>query len=184
VGTPPTAAATVRFDARITTREPVVIDVGAAGKGYLVDLVLDLLREGGVDDVVVDAGGDLRHHGPGVTRVGLEHPTRPDHAVGAAPLQNQALCASAVTRRAWGDGLHHVLDPRTGIPTRDILEPRRTSPATSSPLTAISTSSTTKRNLRRLQRGPAHDPPGRGPQMNPRCRAMADREAVKVPIQP
>lgn len=110
-----------RDGTRITTREPVVIDVGAAGKGYLVDLVLDLLREGGVDDVVVDASGDLRHHGPGVTRVGLEHPTRPDHVVGAAPLQNQALCASAVTRRAWGDGLHHVLDPRTGIPTRDIL---------------------------------------------------------------
>ena len=30
----------------------------------------------------------------------------------------RALCASATNRRAWGDGLHHVLDGRTGRPTR------------------------------------------------------------------
>jgi aryl-alcohol dehydrogenase-like predicted oxidoreductase len=29
--------------------------------------------------------------------------------------------ASAVNRRAWGDGLHHVLDARTGVPVRDVV---------------------------------------------------------------
>jgi thiamine biosynthesis lipoprotein len=33
-------------------------------------------------------------------------------------VQDGALCASAVNRRAWGDGLHHVLDARTGAPVR------------------------------------------------------------------
>lgn len=32
----------------------------------------------------------------------------------------RALCASAVGRRAWGDGLHHVLDARTGVPVRTV----------------------------------------------------------------
>ena len=31
-----------------------------------------------------------------------------------------ALCASATNRRAWGDGLHHVLDARTGLPVRTV----------------------------------------------------------------
>ena len=30
------------------------------------------------------------------------------------------MAASATTRRAWGDGLHHVLDARTGLPVRTI----------------------------------------------------------------
>ena len=35
-------------------------------------------------------------------------------------VTDAALCASATNRRAWGDGLHHVLDARTGQPVRTI----------------------------------------------------------------
>jgi FAD:protein FMN transferase len=38
-----------------------------------------------------------------------------------ANLRDRALCASAVNRRAWRDGLHHVLDARTGVPVRDVV---------------------------------------------------------------
>jgi ApbE family len=41
--------------------------------------------------------------------------------IGVANLQNRALCASAVNRRAWGNGLHHVLDARTGAPTTEVV---------------------------------------------------------------
>lgn len=105
----------------IVTRRPLVIDVGAAGKGYLVDIVSEILREGGFTEFVVDGSGDLRHSGDSVLRVGLEHPFDPSLVVGAANLKNRALCASAVNRRAWGDGLHHVLDARTGILVRDVV---------------------------------------------------------------
>ena len=37
-----------------------MIDVGAAGKGYLVDLVCDILRHEGLTEFAVDASGDLR----------------------------------------------------------------------------------------------------------------------------
>lgn len=36
-------------------------------------------------------------------------------------LERGALCASSVARRAWGEGLHHVLHARTGVPVRDVL---------------------------------------------------------------
>lgn len=49
-----------------------MIDVGAAGKGYLVDIVSEILRQAGHTRFVVDAGGDLRHAGEHGLHVGLE----------------------------------------------------------------------------------------------------------------
>jgi FAD:protein FMN transferase len=54
-------------------------------------------------------------------RVGLEHPLDPTRVVGVVELHGNALCASAVNRRAWSDGLHHVLDARTGASVDDVL---------------------------------------------------------------
>lgn len=102
-------------DARLTLRSAAVIDVGALGKGRLVDRVMTVLAD--VDgDLVVDAGGDMAVRGE--IRVGLEHPFDVTKAIGIATVRDQALCASATNRRAWGDGLHHVLDARTGAPVR------------------------------------------------------------------
>jgi thiamine biosynthesis lipoprotein len=111
----------VRDDRVVTTERPVVIDVGAAGKGYLVDLVAGLLRTHGIDRYVIDASGDLAHAGPAPIRVGLEHPFAAGQAIGVAEVQNASLCASASNRRAWGDGLHHILDGRTGNPAREVV---------------------------------------------------------------
>jgi thiamine biosynthesis lipoprotein len=99
---------------------PVVLDIGAAGKGYLVDLVSDLLTDAGIPEHIVDGSGDLRTRGVPM-RIALEHPLDPAKAVGIAELTDGAFCASATTRRAWGDGLHHVLDAATGLPTRGVI---------------------------------------------------------------
>jgi thiamine biosynthesis lipoprotein len=99
-----------------TASAPALLDVGALGKGRLVDLVAGVLADV-PGDLVVDAGGDRRVRGD-VVRVGLEHPYDPTKAIGVIELQDAALCASAINRRAWGDGLHHVLDARTGVPVR------------------------------------------------------------------
>lgn len=99
-----------------TASVPSLLDVGALGKGRLVDLVMETLSHVS-GDLVVDAGGDMRARGSTV-RVGLEHPYDASKAIGVMELQDAALCASAVNRRAWGEGLHHVLDARTGVPVR------------------------------------------------------------------
>ncbi|MEU7835574.1 FAD:protein FMN transferase [Nonomuraea sp. NPDC049129] len=112
---------TVREGTVLTTGRPVVVDVGAAGKGYLVDLAAALLTESGIGAFVVAAGGDLRHAGPQPIRIGLEYPADPSQVIGVANLRDRALCASAVNRRAWGDGLHHILDARTGIPAAEVV---------------------------------------------------------------
>jgi thiamine biosynthesis lipoprotein len=109
-------------DRGVTTTRPLLIDVGAAGKGLLVERVADVLRVRGLNQVTVDASGDLYHAGTTPIRVALEHPADPTRAIGVLEVEpEQALCASAVNRRAWADGLHHVVDGRTGRPTRDVV---------------------------------------------------------------
>jgi thiamine biosynthesis lipoprotein len=117
-----TWARDIRRDATtITTDRPVVVDVGAAGKGYLVDLIADALRAAGTDRFLVDGSGDLRHRGPDPVTVGLAHPTLSGRVIGRVPLRDAALCASATNRRTWGEGLHHVLDGRTRLPVTAVV---------------------------------------------------------------
>ncbi|MDT3317511.1 FAD:protein FMN transferase [Microbacterium sp. KSW4-11] len=101
-------------DAVLRLTEPAVLDVGALGKGRLVDIVIARIPEGAA---VVDAGGDIAVRGA-TQRIALEHPYDTSRAIGVWQVTDAALCASAVNRRAWGDGLHHVLDARTGEPVR------------------------------------------------------------------
>lgn len=102
----------------LTAREPLVLDIGAAGKGQLVDLLGAVLQEAGHPDFLVDGSGDMLHAGSHPVRVALEHPYNPRQAIGVVDLDNAALCASAANRRAWGDGLHHIIDGTTGLPVR------------------------------------------------------------------
>ena len=104
----------------LDTLVPLVLDVGAAGKGYLVDLVSGLLTDAGIARHVVDGSGDLRIRDVPM-RIALEHPVDPTKAVGVAELAEGALSASAGNRRRMADGRHHVLDAVTGLPARDVV---------------------------------------------------------------
>jgi thiamine biosynthesis lipoprotein len=105
----------------LTTVNPVLLDVGAAGKGQLVDLVGEELEFHGIRDYLIDASGDMLHRGSDVVRVALENPAATEKAIGVAELSGQALCSSASNRRAWAPGVHHVVDARTGLSTETVI---------------------------------------------------------------
>lgn len=109
------------WDREVTLRptRSVVLDVGAAGKGYLVDLLGEILAGRGVAKYSIDASGDIRTRGVAET-IGLEHPLDTSKVIGTANLYSKSLCASAINRRAW-DGMHHVFDPITKQPTQSML---------------------------------------------------------------
>jgi thiamine biosynthesis lipoprotein len=100
---------------------PAVLDIGAAGKGLLLDLFGAILKDAGHSDFLIDGSGDILHAGNEPISAALEHPYEPDEAIGVVELQNGSLCASAGNRRAWGDGLHHLLDARTGVPVQTVV---------------------------------------------------------------
>jgi thiamine biosynthesis lipoprotein len=104
----------------LTTTQPVVLDVGAAGKGYLVDLIAEVIADAGIRDFTVDASGDILHRSDEPLQIALEHPFDPTLAVGVYELVDGALCSSAPGRRTWGTGLHHILDGLSGEPTTEL----------------------------------------------------------------
>lgn len=103
----------------LTTKEPVQLDFGAAGKGYLVDLVGELLDQRKINNYLINAGGDMIHKGEGSVRVGLEDPVDTSKAIGVMALSNQSLCASSINRRVW-KGYHHVMNPQTHTSTTGV----------------------------------------------------------------
>ena len=103
-------------DATLHTSHPVQLDFGAAGKGYFVDLVTQIIKEelsgdslsnsdSPADcDFLVNAGGDMRacfSEENSQIKVALENPFDTKQAVGVASIANGALCASSAARRRW-----------------------------------------------------------------------------------
>jgi thiamine biosynthesis lipoprotein, apbE family len=100
----------------LCTNQPVQLDFGAAGKGYFVDLVTNILKDELGDDspansdlpsdcdFLVNAGGDMRacfSDEDYQIKVALENPFDTTQAVGAASIVSGALCASSNARRRW-----------------------------------------------------------------------------------
>ncbi len=112
---------TVRF------RQPgVSIDLGGIGKGVAVDMAIAKLRELGVTNAMVKAGGDLRVMGasPGQEfwTVQLEDPLKQGRRINI-PLRDAALSTSGNYENFFevaGQRYSHILDPRTGLPVQGV----------------------------------------------------------------
>ena len=104
----------------LLVKKPVLMDFGAAGKGYLIDLVAEVLEVEGIHGYCIDAGGDILHKGDKPIRVGLEHPDNKDQVIGVYSLQGKAICGSAGNRRKWAD-FTHIMNPKTLSSPKDII---------------------------------------------------------------
>lgn len=103
----------------LMTKEPVMLDFGAGGKGYLVDLVSSVIEDAGITAYCVDAGGDIFYKNTTPIRIGLEDPENTDQMLGVYVLSTGSICGSAGNRRAWGD-FTHIINPKTLTSATDI----------------------------------------------------------------
>ncbi|MFH1809278.1 MAG: FAD:protein FMN transferase [Pseudomonadota bacterium] len=99
--------------------------LGGIAKGYIVDRASALLRARGFTNHLVNAGGDLYAsgtRGDRKWRIGVRDPgTKQIYAT--LEVQDRGLATSGNYERFFiKDGLryHHILDPKTGMPTRGI----------------------------------------------------------------
>jgi FAD:protein FMN transferase len=92
-------------------RKPVQLDFGAAGKGYIIDLIGALIEADGIASYCINAGGDILYKGTKPIRIGLENPTDTDQIIGICHLHDGSICGSAGNRRRWGD-FTHIMDPK------------------------------------------------------------------------
>ncbi len=97
------------------------LDLGGLGKGYAIDRMFEILAP--LENVCVEAGGDLRVSGVGPTegkwRIAFEHPISTEHAIGQVDMNTGALGCSSPSRRRWRDR-HHLVDPRNAEPAKDM----------------------------------------------------------------
>ena len=115
-------------DACVRLPEGVRLDLGGIGKGYAADLVAFELRQRGATGACVNLGGDVRvsgpaRHGVGWT-IGVNNPFEPGSDLTRVMLHEGAVATSSRLRRRWRRGpreMHHLIDPRTGEPSRSSL---------------------------------------------------------------
>ena len=111
---------------QLSSDNPAVqLDFGGIAKGYAVDLTIKRLRALGIDNAIVNAGGDLRAmgtHGDRPWRVAVRKPGGGN--VGSVQVQgDEAIFTSGNYERFRQDQLKrypHILDPSTGWPAKDI----------------------------------------------------------------
>jgi thiamine biosynthesis lipoprotein len=95
----------------------VHLDLGAIAKGWAADRAAEDALGTGIPWIAVNAGGDLRIAGKApALPVGVEDPDDPETSILTLELTSGALATSSTSRRSWGPGLHHVIDPATGAP--------------------------------------------------------------------
>jgi len=104
-------------------RPGMAIGLGAIAKGYAAGRAVQVMRQGGIPDAIVDAGGDLYFSGrkgaEGWT-CGIQDPDRKDAAVLRLRVRKDcAVVTSGDYERFFefrGKRYHHILDTRTGYP--------------------------------------------------------------------
>ncbi len=99
------------------------IDLGAIAKGYAVDVACRALEKKGMENFLVNAGGDLKARGekePGVPWVvGIQHPRLPSEFIAKLRPRNAAVATSGDYEKFFlkeGERYHHILNALTGKP--------------------------------------------------------------------
>lgn len=105
-----------------TVRLPagVGLDLGGLAKGMAVDAAIAHLATRGVGVAAVDAGGDLAVLGQPPGRNGWAIAIEAPDGVRTVSLPSGALATSSIAHRRWrqaGAERHHLIDPRTGLPS-------------------------------------------------------------------
>ncbi len=120
----------IAFDAvahRVRVPSDVELDLGSTGKGLAADLCAAAARaDSGPDSgVLVSLGGDMATAGrapEGGWRILLSEDSRTDALAPGevVAIEGGALATSSTTIRRWttagGVAVHHIVDPRTGLP--------------------------------------------------------------------
>ena len=107
-------------------RAGMSLDLGGIGKEYAVDCVMNLARERGIENVLVDFGHDVRVHGHAPEKefwwIGLEDPHCAGKSWTGVAVTDHAVATSGDTQRFFeinGRRYSHIIDPRTGYPANN-----------------------------------------------------------------
>jgi len=107
-------------------KEGMSIDLGGAAKGYATDRAVRILEENGIDNALVNSGGDMYCLGKRTAhelwKVGVQHPRDRNRLFLEIRLKDKAIDTSGDYEIYFvidGKRYSHIIDPRTGYPIGD-----------------------------------------------------------------
>lgn len=108
----------------VTKTEPgVALNFSAIAKGYGVDVIADYLQQKGINNFMVEIGGEVVARGTNaqgnVWRIGINNPEHPGELTSAISLDNRAIATSGDYLNFYekdGKRYAHTISPVTGYP--------------------------------------------------------------------
>ncbi len=107
----------------VTRPQGLWIGLGGIAKGYGVDRAMTVLMDHGIENAIVNAGGDLKALGTSkeeLWSIAIRHPRDRQRIIAVVPVSNTCVVTSGDYERFFehdGKRYHHILDPRTGFPS-------------------------------------------------------------------
>jgi thiamine biosynthesis lipoprotein len=99
------------------------IDVGGIAKGYVLKQLAAFIKNKGIDNFLIAAGGDIlasgRKNDGTPWRVGVQHPRNQSELIDTVLMENGVLVTSGDYKRfriVSEKRYHHIFDPQTGYP--------------------------------------------------------------------
>lgn len=115
----------------IKEQSAIQLDFNAIAQGYSVDVLADFIEEKGVEDYMVEIGGELRCKGVNAKgnywNIGIDKPlenTEKREMQTVVPLKNKAMATSGNYRKFYENGgkkYSHTINPKTGWPVKHQL---------------------------------------------------------------
>ena len=107
------------------TNTDLQIDFGGYAKGYGVDRLVEQLKAQGINNALINAGGDLRaigRHGDRAWKIAIQDPDAEQPLGWLELTDDESVFSSGDYRRNFikdGKSYHHIIDPRTGYPSEN-----------------------------------------------------------------
>jgi len=104
-------------------KKGMALDLGGIAKGYAIDRGSAVLKEQGIANFILNAGGDIYVSGTKdkntLWKIGIKHPRNSNEIIARFDLKDYAVATSGDYERFKiinGVRYHHILDPATGYP--------------------------------------------------------------------
>lgn len=109
----------------VTLKNGAEIDVSSIAKGYIADYITDYLLKNGVENALVDAGGNIKVIGSPESKkdyfnIGIRNPELSgSDSLGTLKVKDKSVVTSGIYERNFeymGKTYHHIIDTKTGYP--------------------------------------------------------------------
>ena len=112
---------------QISSKNPVVqLDFGAFAKGYAIELAIKKLQQLGINNAIINAGGNLKVIGQKGQKpwvIGVRHPSGKGVLAAITVSGEESIITSGDYERFHeleGKRYSHIIDPRNGKPTQQL----------------------------------------------------------------